>query len=63
MDVIYLSIDRWMNKEAVIYNEVLLSHIKEDISVSSNEVDDPRTYYTEWSKSERKKKQISYNNA
>ena len=26
---------------------------KEHIWVSSNEVDEPRTYYTEWSESER----------
>ena len=32
---------------------------KEHIWVSSNEVDEPRAYYTEWSKSEREK-QISY---
>ena len=35
------------------------SNKKECIWVSSNEVDEPRAYYTEWSKSERKK-QISY---
>ena len=38
-----------------IYNGVLLSHKKECIWVSSNEVDEPRTYYTEWSKSERER--------
>ena len=44
-----------MDKEAVvnIYNEILLIHKKECIWVSSNEVDKPRAYYTEWSKSER----------
>ena len=38
-----------MDKEAVvhIHNEILLSHKKEHIQVSSNEVDEPRTYYTE----------------
>ena len=43
------------NKEAVAYiqNEILLSHKKECIWVSSNEVDEPRTYYTEWNKLER----------
>ena len=30
-------------------------HNKEHIWVSSNEVDEFRTYYTEWSKSEREK--------
>ena len=33
---------------------------KEGIWVSANEIDEPRAYYTEWSKSE---KQISYINA
>ena len=52
-----------MDKEVVayIYNEILLSHKKEYIWVSSNEVDEPRAYYTEWSKSEREK-QILYIN-
>ena len=50
-----------MHKEAVvsIYNGILLSHKKEHIWVSSNEMDEPRAYYTEWSKSEREK-EISY---
>ena len=34
-------------------NGILLSHKKERIWVSSNEVEEPRAYYTEWSKSER----------
>ena len=52
-----------MDKETVveIYNEILLSHKKEHIWVSSDEVDEPRAYYTEWGKSEREK-QISYSN-
>ena len=56
-----MSTDRWMDKEAMvhIYNEILLIHKKECIWVSSNEVDEPRAYYTEWSKSE-KERQISY---
>ena len=50
-----MSIDRWMDKEAVvpIYNGILLSHKKERIWVSSDKVDETRTYYTEWSESER----------
>ena len=44
-----------------IHNGILLSHKKECIWVSSNDVDEPRTYYTEWSKSEREK-QISCSN-
>ena len=49
-----MSIDRWMDKEAVvhIHNGILLGHKKEHIWVSPNEVDEPRTYYTQWSKSE-----------
>ena len=36
-------------------NWILLSHIKEHFWVSSNEVDKPRAYCTEWSKPEREK--------
>ena len=52
-----MPIDRWMDKEVVvhIYDAVLFSHKTEHIWVSSNEVDKPRTYYTEWSKLEREK--------
>ena len=44
-----------MDKEVVAYihNGVLLNHKKERIWISSNEVDEARTYYTERSKSER----------
>ena len=58
-----MSINRWTEKEAVVHiqNALLLSHKKEHIWVSSNEVDEPRAYYTEQSKSEREK-QISYTN-
>ena len=38
-----------------VYNGLLLSHKKECIWVSANEVDESRTYYTEWSKSESEK--------
>ena len=52
------STDEWINKLWYIYthphNRILLSHKKEHIWVSSNEVDKPRIYYMEWSKSERK---------
>ena len=52
-----------MDKEAVvhIYNGILLSHKKDHIWVSSSEVDEPRDYYTQWSKSERVK-QVLYIN-
>ena len=51
------STDEWMDEELVahIHNRILLSHKKEHLWVSSNEVDEPRTYYTEWSKSERER--------
>ena len=51
-----LSIDE-MDKEAVvhIHNGILLSHKKEHIWVSSDEVDEPRTCYSEWSKLERER--------
>ena len=32
-----------------IHNGILLSHKKEHLWVSPNEMDEPRTYYTEWS--------------
>ena len=44
-----------------IHNGILLSHKKECIWVSSDEVDEPRTYYKELSKSERER-QIPYSN-
>ena len=52
-----MSIDWWMDKEAGIHmhNGILLSHKKEHSWVSSNEVDKPRTYCPEWSKSEKKR--------
>jgi len=50
-------IDRWMDKEVVVHicNGILLSHKKECVWVSSNETDEPRAYYTEWSELEREK--------
>ena len=57
MEATKLSIDRWMDKEVVVHmhNGILLSHKKEYIWVSSDEVDEPRTYYTEWRKWERER--------
>ena len=56
--------DKWMDKEVVvhIYNRIAFNYKKEYIWVSSNEVDESRAYYTEWSKSEREK-QTSHINA
>ena len=48
-------------KLTYIHNGILFSHRKECIWVSSDEVDEPRTYYTEWSESERER-QILYSN-
>ena len=52
MEATSMSINRWMDKEVVvhIHNGILLNYKKECILVSSNEVDEPRAYYTEWSK-------------
>ena len=36
-----------------IYNGILLSYKNEHIWVSPNEVDEPKAYYTAWSKSQR----------
>ena len=38
-----------------IYNGILFSHITECIWISSDEMSEPRTYYTEWSVSERER--------
>ena len=47
-----------MDKEVVvhIYDAVLLSHKKERIWVSSDEVDEPRTYYIIYSEVSQKEK-------
>ena len=63
MEATRTSIDRWVEKEVVVhtYDGILLRHKKECIRASSNEVDEPRAYYTEWSKSEREKQISSIN--
>ena len=56
------STDEWIKKLWYIYTrDYYLAIKREHIWVSSNEVDEPRAYYTEWSKSEREK-QVSYTN-
>jgi hypothetical protein len=45
-----------------IHIGILFSHKNECIWLSSSEVDEPRTYYTEWSRSDRERK-LSYINA
>ena len=49
-----------MDKEIVvhIHSGTSLNHKKEHIWVSSDEVDEPRTYYTEWSEREKDKYRI-----
>ena len=44
-----MPINRGTDKEVVVYipNGILLSHKKEHLGVSTNEVDEPRTYYAE----------------
>ena len=44
-----MSIDRRMDEEVVVHirNGILLSHKRGCIWVSSNEVDEPKAYYTE----------------
>ena len=58
-----MSISRRMDKEVVvhIHNGILLIYKKEHIWVRSNEVDEPRVCYAEWSKSERER-QLQYIN-
>ena len=50
-----MSIDRWIDKEVMVYiHDAVLPRLKnERIWVSSDEVDEPRTYYADWSESER----------
>ena len=59
-----MSFDRQMDKDGVVHaqNGILLIHKNEFVWVSSNEVDEHRTYYTDWSESERER-YISYSNA
>ena len=53
--------DKWIKKLWYIYTMEYYSssYKKEHIQVSSNEVDEPGAYYTEWTKSERER-QILY---
>ena len=48
--------NEWIKKLWYIYTMEYYSPIKrKHLRVSSNEVDEPRTYYTQWSKSERER--------
>ena len=46
---------KWMNKEDVvhIYNGICFSRKKEQNNATWNNMDGPRDYHTEWSKSEK----------
>ena len=52
-----------MDKEVLVHIHIgiLLSYKKEHVWVNSDEVDEPRTYPTEWSESERER-EILYSN-
>ena len=58
-----MSIDRWMEKEAVIHihHGILLSYKKEFIWICSNERAEPGTYDTELSESERERQILHIN--
>ena len=58
---IYSPTDEWIKKLWYMYKGILLSHKKEHIWVSYNEVNEPRVYCTEWSKSEREKQILHIN--
>ena len=49
--------NRRTDKEGVVHIQIAisLSYKKEHIWVSANQVDEPRAYYTEWSKLERER--------
>ena len=57
MESTQMSIDRWMDKEDVVYihNGILLSHKKEWNNAICSNMDGPRGYHVKWSKSEKDK--------
>ena len=63
MEASQMSIDRWMDKEDVVYIYIYIYTMenypamkqKEQNWVSCSDVDESRAYYTAWSKSEREK--------
>ena len=54
-----MSTDRWIDKEDVVYNGILLSHKKELNNTICRNINGPRDCHTEWSKSDRER-QVSY---
>ena len=57
MEATTMSIDRWMNKEDVVYicNGILLSHKKEWKNAICSNTDGPRDYHNQWSMTEKDK--------
>ena len=57
IEATYISIDRWMDKEDVVYihSGILISHRKEWNSAIYSTMDGPREYHTKWNKSEKDK--------
>ena len=51
--------DRWIDKEDVVYNGILLSHKKEWNKATCSNMDGRRGYHTKWSMSDRSR-QIPY---
>ena len=62
MEATQVTINRWMDKEDVIYiyNGILLSHKKEWNSAICSNMDGPRGHNAKWNKSDRER-QILYN--
>ena len=56
-----MSIDRWMDKKAVvcIYNGIWLSHKNKWNNAICSNVDGPRDYHSKWCKPDRQR-QVSY---
>ena len=55
MEATWVSMNRWMDKEDVVYlfNGILLGHKKKQNIAICRNMDGPRDYHTEWSKSKR----------
>ena len=60
MEATHVSLNKWVEKEVVvhIYNEILLSHKKWNLTICHS-MDGPRGYYAKWNKSVRER-QILY---
>ena len=58
METAQVSIDRWIDKEVVVYicNGILTSHKKEWIFAICDYMDGPRGHSAKWNKSERERK-------